>query len=102
MSLFSPQPNRLSATKSTRSERRFSLKSSVSHVEVLDRGAHLVDGPDEIVAERVPGPGVRYQAVIEMRVRAADRRQLTLTIASLGCSMRGRSFSSARTRYGLR
>jgi hypothetical protein len=47
----------------------------VADLEVLHRGADLVDHADELVAEGVPDPGVRHHPVVEVQVRAADRRQ---------------------------
>src|SRR5699024_2932563 len=44
--------------------------------EVLDRGADLVDDPDELVPERRAHPGVGHHAVVQVQVGAADGSEL--------------------------
>src|SRR3954447_4952260 len=51
---------------------------SVSDLQVLNRRADLVHHTDELVAERVPDPGVWHEPVVQVQVGAADRRELHL------------------------
>ncbi len=71
---------------------------AVADTQVLHRRSDLVDDADELVAGGVADAGVRHHRVVEVQVGPADRRELDRTIASPGCSMCGRGFSSTRIR----
>ena len=70
-------------------------------LQVLHRGADLLDDAGELVAEGRGRRASAHQAVVEVQVRAADAARVTRRITSFGMlDLRAPALCAARTRYG--